>query len=141
MAIPQQKMRELVFQMLYSHDVGHVNETDMVAFLMAELSVTRQAVKQAQERVRQLLTHQTEIDALITQNTSSYEFDRIHSVERNVLRLGVFELLYDDAIPPKVAIAEALRLAKKFGSPESVSFVNAIIDGIYQKSAPKQQPD
>ena len=62
-----------------------------------------------------------------------YDIDRIHSVERNVLRLGIYELFFDPEIPPKVAIAEAIRMSKKFGTPESVSYVNAIMDNIYKR--------
>lgn len=134
MSLPQQKFREIVFQMLYSHDMGRATDEDMLPLLMAELSVTKKAVVQAQERVQEILKKQTEIDGLISKTSLSYAFDRIQSVERNILRLGGFELLFDDQIPPKVAIAEALRLARKFGSPESASFVNAILDNIYKNS-------
>lgn len=134
MPLPQQKFREIVFQMLYSYDMGRASEEDMLTLLMAELSVTKQSVSNAQKRVRSLLAKQAEIDAAITKASLSYSFERIQSVERNILRLGVFELLYDPDIPPKVAIAEALRLAKKFSTPESATFVNAMLDNIYKVS-------
>lgn len=134
MSLPQQKFREIVFQMLYSYDMGCASEEDMLPLLMAELSVTRQAVRSAQERVRNIIARQTEIDALISKASLSYSFERIQSVERNILRLGIFELLFDTEIPPKVAIAEALRLARKFGTPESATYVNALLDSIYKVS-------
>jgi transcription antitermination protein NusB len=134
MTLPQQKFREIVFQMLYSYDMGRASDADMLPLLMAELSVTKKAVRLAQERVQSILKKQNEIDELISKASLSYSFERIQSVERNVLRLGLYELLFDDAIPPKVAIAEALRLARKFGSPESASFVNAILDNLYKAS-------
>ena len=52
--------------------------------------------------------------------------------------MGVYELLYDESIPPKVAISEAMRLAKKFGTPESATFVNALLDAIYKSSLGEQ---
>ena len=134
MSLPQQKFREIVFQMLYSHDMGRASNEDMLPLLMAELSVTRQSVRSAQERVQEIVAKESEIDDIITKITRSYNFERIQSVERNILRLGVFELLYDDQIPPKVAIAEALRLARKFGTPESSTYVNALLDNIYKES-------
>ena len=70
---------------------------------------------------------------MISETSLSYDLDRIHSVERNVLRLGIYELFYETEIPPKVAIAESIRLSKKFGTPESVSYVNAIIDNLYKR--------
>jgi transcription antitermination protein NusB len=134
MSLPQQKFRELVFQFLYSYDIGRPEEADLMDLLMKELAVTRKAVRAANERVHQLLQHQREIDELISKATISYEFERIQSVERNILRLGVFELFYDPSIPYKVAISEAIRLARKFGTPESSTFINAVLDALYKSS-------
>lgn len=132
MTVPQQKFREIVFQMLYSYDISHAKDDDMLTLLMEELSVPRQAVKDAQERVHNIFQNLQKIDSLIAKASLSYAFERIQSVERNILRLGAFELLFDDSIPPKVAIAEAMRLARKFSSPESSAFVNAILDDLYK---------
>jgi N utilization substance protein B len=133
MAIPQQKFREIVFQMLYSFDMGLTSEEDLCSLMMKELSVSRKEVREALERVKMIQTKLPEIDTKISETSISYDLDRIHSVERNVLRLGIFELYYDAELPPVVAIAEAIRLSKKFGTPESVSYVNAIMDNIFKK--------
>lgn len=134
MSLPQQKFREIVFQLLYSHDMARATENDMIPLLMGELSVTKKAVRTAQERTQVIITKQNEIDQLISEASHAYNFERIPSVERNILRLGIFEMLFDEDIPAKVAIAEAIRLARKFGTPESASFVNAILDNLYKKS-------
>lgn len=134
MPIPNQKFRELVFLGLYSRDLGQGEEEEMIPLLMHELAVTKKAVKASQIRAGQVLSKLTEIDACITEASQSYAFERIQVIERNIIRLGVFELLYDKTIPEKVAIAEALRLTKKFGTPASCAFVNAILDNIYQRS-------
>lgn len=133
MTIPQQKFREIVFQMLYSFDMGQNSDEDLITLIMKEVEVPRKVAKEALERVKLVRTHLPEIDAKITETSIAYDLNRIHSVERNVLRLGIFELYFDPQLPPKVAIAEAIRLSKKFGTPESVSYVNAIIDNIYKK--------
>jgi N utilization substance protein B len=134
MALPQQKTREIIFQLLYSYDLGKAQSTDMLPLLMKELAVTRKAIRDAQEKVDSILSKQTQIDDLIAKTSYSYAFERIQSVERNILRVGIFELLYDKSIPPKVAISEAMRLARKFSTPESATFVNAILDSIYKSS-------
>jgi N utilization substance protein B len=134
MAIPQQKFRELVFQLLYSYDIGSSKEDLMIPFMMEELSVSKKTVLQAQERVGKIQENLKEIDTLIANASKSYAFDRIQTVEKNILRLGVFELLHDPSIPPKVALAEAIRLTRKFGTPESGTFVNAILDSILHSS-------
>jgi transcription antitermination protein NusB len=134
MPVPQQKFREIVFQLLYSHDIGQAEERDMLALMMAELAVSRKVVRDAQSKMNAIADHLPAIDQLIAKHSHGYAFERIQSVERNILRLGIFELLYDSTMPSKVAIAEGLRLARKFGSPEGASFVNALLDTIYKES-------
>jgi N utilization substance protein B len=140
MALPQQKFREIVFQLLYSKDLGQPETDDIVTLIMGELAVTRKSVRSALEKVDLILEHQDEIDQSITKASTSYEFDRIQSVERNILRLGIYEMFYDETIPEKVAISEAIRLSKKFGSPEAASFVNAVLDALYKESI-GEKPD
>lgn len=132
MALAQQKFREMVFQLLYSADVGQPDEESMIELMMEELAVSKRNVKLAHERVEQILQKLPELDPQISAASVSYEFERIQSVTRNILRLGLFELLFDPTIPPQVAIAEAMRLARKFGSPESAAFVNAILDQLFK---------
>lgn len=133
MALPVQKLREIVFHLLYSNDFEALNE-DVIPFLMQHHQVTKKSLYAAQNVVSKLASHLEEIDSLIQGNSTDYEFDRIPRVERNVLRLGVFEMIYSQEVPPKVAISEAVRLARKFATPESAQFVNAILDAIYKKS-------
>lgn len=132
MALPPQKMREVVFQLLYSHDTGRSEEQGSVTLLMKELQMARSSIYQAMEKASSIHQSLEEIDAAITETVHSYAFDRIQSVERNILRLAIFELMIDKTVPPKVAISEAMRLARKFSTPESANFVNAILDNIYK---------
>jgi transcription antitermination protein NusB len=134
MALSQQKFREIVFQLLYSLDIGRPDETLMIELMMAELTVSKKNVRLAQERVHHIQAKLSEIDSLISSVSTSYDFGRIQTVTKNILRLGVFELFFDDQIPPKVAIAEAIRLSRKFNTPESASFVNALLDHLYHAS-------
>lgn len=134
MALHQQKFREIVLQLLYSQDLGHPDEASMIELIMAELTVSKRNVRLALQRVEKIKENLPKIDHLIESFSTSYNFNRIQIVTKNILRLGAFELLFDDNIPPKVAIAEAIRLSRKFANPESASFVNAILDQIYRQS-------
>ncbi len=134
MALPPQKFREAVLQILYSQDFGYASD-EIVPFMMEELKTTRRNMLDAQGRAAQVVAHLEQIDGYITGASTEYTFDRISRVEKTILRLGFFEIFFDDTIPPKVAIAEAIRLCRKFGTPESSQFVNAILDGVYQKHA------
>ncbi len=134
MAFPQQKLREIVFQLLYSHDFSQTDALDDLAHLiMGELTLPRTILKIAQEKATEVLKFRDEADKLIEEASTAYKFERILRAEKNILRLGVYELLHPDLVPAKVAIAESIRLCRKFASPEGASFVNAILDSIFKK--------
>ena len=73
------------------------------------------------------------IDKLITQSSKNWRLERMSLADRNILRVGVYEILYMNDIPPKVSIDEAVELGKKFGTEESGAFINGILDSIYNK--------
>ena len=75
----------------------------------------------------------TMIDEKISQYATNWQLKRMAVIDRNVMRIGLFELKYTDDIPPKVAINEAVELAKKYGDLESSKFVNGILDKIHKK--------
>lgn len=136
MPLPPQKFREAVFQILYSQDFAG-EEEDMIPFMMGELKSTRRSMTDARARMHHVLAKLPDIDPLIAKGSTEYAFERISRVELTILRLGVFEMLFDASIPPKVAIAEGIRLCRKFGTYESARFVNAILDGIYHAAPEK----
>lgn len=131
MVVPQRKFREIIFQMLFSQDLGGGDDVKVVSSMLDQLMVTKKTLRQACDKVSIILSHVESIDALISKFSKDYDFNRISRVERNILRLGVYELLFDDEVPPKVAISESIRLSRKFGTPEGGAFVNAILDTIY----------
>lgn len=133
MSFSPQKFREIVLQLLYSYDIAHPDENLMTELMMGELAVTKKNVKLAQEKAARILQELPLIDQKISSVTTSYDFDRIQTVTRNILRVAVFELFFDPSIPPKVVIAEAIRLSRKFNTPESASFVNGLLDNLYKK--------
>jgi len=135
MVLPLQKYREIVFQILYSREFPVSDAEETALMLMGELKVTKRSVLEANQRVAHIFEKLPEIDAVIGAASKEYSFDRISRVEKTVLRLGVYELMHDPAIPPLVAIAEAIRLTRKFGTPESAQFVNALLDLVYKQYA------
>ena len=84
----------------------------------------------AQPLIDGMVAHLPEIDERIARYCDNYEFRRISPVDRNVLRLAIYEMLYRDDIPPVVSINEAIELAKTFGGPDSGGFVNGILDRV-----------
>jgi N utilization substance protein B len=80
-----------------------------------------------------ILERLDEIDRMIGERTVGWRFERLALIDRNILRLGVYELLYLDEVPPEVAMDEAVELAKKFGTEQARSFVNGILDRIWKE--------
>jgi transcription antitermination protein NusB len=77
-----------------------------------------------------VIANQATIDSKITKYTANYELKRISAVDRNILRMAIYEMLYAADVPPIVAINEAIDIAKKFGTEESGKFVNGVLDRV-----------
>lgn len=88
--------------------------------------------------VKGVSEHCDEIDALIVKFAPEWPLDQITIVDRNVLRLGIFELRHDNNIPAKVAINEAIELAKAFGGESSGKFVNGVLGAVYKDMGEKE---
>lgn len=84
----------------------------------------------AEPLIRGAVEHRDEIDAHITQHVKNWEIHRIAAVDRNILRLALYEMLYREDIPPVVSINEAVDIAKKFSTEESGKFVNGVLDKV-----------
>lgn len=91
------------------------------------------------ELVTGVITHLKEIDEIISKAAPQWPLDQISIVDRNVLRIGIYELLFGnkEAVPPKVAINEAIELAKGFGGENSGKFVNGVLGTVYKLSQEK----
>ena len=88
-----------------------------------------------------VIKNQEKIDAYITKYATEWPLDQITIVDRNILRIGVFELVFNDDIPAKVAINEAIEIAKTFGSESSGKFVNGVLGAIYKDILKEQGID
>ncbi|HEX2580169.1 MAG TPA: transcription antitermination factor NusB [Rhabdochlamydiaceae bacterium] len=127
-------MREIVFHLLYSVDFSAAEQEESFPLLMKHHLVTKKSLYAAKAQAEEVQVKLKKLDQMISSTATEYEFDRIPRVERNLLRLGAYEI-YFSTTPPKVAIDEAVRLAKKFSSAESGSFVNAVLDALYKKKS------
>ncbi len=87
----------------------------------------------ALELVDGVLKHQTELDSLIQRFAPQWPLDQITIIDRNILRLGTFELQFSETIPAKVAINEAIELAKTFGGQSSGRFINGVLGAMYKE--------
>lgn len=93
----------------------------------------------AMDIIRGVEKNRGEIDKKIVEFAPEWPLEQITVVDRNILRMGIFELTFNDDIPPKVAINEAIELAKTFGGPASGKFVNGVLGSIYKKLEIKEK--
>ena len=126
----RRQARELAVQFLYQYDVS--GGTDLRA-AFAEFWPTQpddqtNARGFAEELIRGTVANQAALDERIKKYTEHWELSRIAAVDRNILRLAMYEMLFRDDIPPVVSINEAVDIAKKYSTRESGAFVNGILD-------------
>lgn len=130
-AVSRSRCRELALQILYQADfIGH-REGESARF-WRHFHQGSQVPSYLQKLVDGVAAHQEELDALIKQYSEHWRLERMVAVDRNLLRLAVYELLYLPEIPAKVVINEAVELAKRYGTEFSGSFVNGVLDHIRQ---------
>ncbi len=128
MSFPSHKFNEIVFQLLFSLDLGACEETDLIPFLMRELSVSRKNVRDAYSQAKRIYDARKELDERIGAVSKGYEVERIGRVERNIIRCALYELNSGALQPREMIISEALRLTRKFSTKEATAYVNAVLD-------------
>jgi transcription antitermination protein NusB len=125
--------RERALQALYQLEMTAATATEALEAAWSaseEGGVDPEAQRFAQELVRGVVEHREDIDRLIEQHSHNWRLDRMSRIDRNVLRLGIFELKYRPDIPKRVSLNEAIELGKNFGTEESSAFINGLLDRI-----------
>ncbi len=127
--VTRRAVRELVVQFLYQFDMsgGSLDEA-LALFWETQAEVGEMGHKFAEELVRGVLEKRVAVDEKIAKYTENWDLPRMAAVDRNILRLAIYEMLFRDDIPPVVSINEAVDIAKKFSTRESGAFVNGILD-------------
>ena len=137
--------RRIALQVLYllewdpDKDVEGAIEDYLNGLSSKPLSPDDPSLAFARQLIEGVINHLDEIDAEIGKLAKNWRLDRMASVDRNILRLGTYELMYCPDIPPQVAINEAIELAKRFGTEDSASFVNGILDALMKKIKQKKK--
>ncbi len=127
----RRKSRELCLQMLFQWDMGKQPPGDVQKTFWAERGDTDAETRGfAEDLFRLAVERHTEIDELIQKHAQHWRMERMAAVDRNVLRTGVAEFLGYRKTPKPVVINEALEIARKFSAPESVQFINGVLDSV-----------
>lgn len=123
----RRKAREAVLRCLYRREFLNLSPEELLA--EEDLGQEREF---ARTLLQGVLAHQEEIDAVIDRRAKGWGLDRLSLVDRNILRLALFELLHADT-PPEVAIDEAVELAKAYGTENAPKFINGILDRVWKE--------
>ena len=126
----RRRSRELALQALFYMDMSKEDSEEILERFCANFKPPDSARPFFLKIVKGVLRYLPEIDTLIEQSSKNWRISRMSYVDRNVLRIAVYELICCGDIPPKVSINEAIDIAKKFGTAESGAFINGIIDSI-----------
>ena len=129
----RRKARELALQMLFQHDMSG-NEPDMIITTFDDLQKSKPNTREFATKIfRGTVDHLSEIDEMIQAQAENWRLSRMAVVDRNIIRMSVYEFLHENDTPKLVIIDEAIEIAKKFGTQKSSQFINGILDGILKR--------
>ena len=127
----RRKSRELALQMLFQSDMGKQSADDVRRTFWKERNTVAADVRGFADDLFRVATEKlAEVDTVIERHAEHWRMDRMAAVDRNILRAAVAELMSFPATPRAVIINEALEIARKFSSPESVQFINGVLDSV-----------
>ncbi len=134
--------RSLAVQALYEWDFRAYDQSkadDLIEYSFQEFAPEFADDGFAKRLVSGVLKHQEPIDAYIIKYAPEWPLSQITTIDRNILRLGIYEMIYDSEIPARVAINEAIEIAKAYGGPSSSKFVNGVLGSLYKDILPQIQ--
>ncbi len=128
----RRKARIVALQALFESDCSHHDAEVSLSRLAEEQSLPESGLSFARELVRGVLENKPKIDSLIRVHAPSWPVEQLSVIDRNILRLAIFEISINNKVPVKAAINEAVELAKLFGGESSPKFVNGVLGAISQ---------
>lgn len=134
--------RTIILQSLYEWDFYH-KKTDLILIVKRNMDEFGPGIDEPDfvwRIVKGIVEHLPELDALIARVAPEWPVEQIAIIDRNILRIGLYELLYQkkDEVPPKVAINEAIELAKNYGGQNTSRFANGVLGTVYRELAAKE---
>jgi transcription antitermination protein NusB len=133
--------REVALQVLYQVEQNaNVPLSEVRRFIQRRLLGDRKLSDFTEALIAGVKGHQTQIDALISEAAENWRLDRMAAIDRNILRLGAYEMMFCPEVPARVAINESLELAKRYSTAQSSRFVNGILDRLLQSQMTAARP-
>jgi N utilization substance protein B len=129
----RRKARELALQMLFQNDIAG-NDPSEIIETFEDIQRVRPNIREFAIKVfRGTLEKQADIDKILVEQTENWRIERMAVVDRNLIRMAIFEMLYLDDTPKLVILDEAIEIAKRFGTNKSSQFINGILDGVLKR--------
>jgi transcription antitermination factor NusB len=129
----RRKARELTLRALYAYEISGSDVGQISDDIISSSQIKEEAKRFSQILFKKVLQNIENIDSLIKGGVKSWEFSRIALIEKNILRIGVCELLFFSDIAVAITINEAIELGKKYGEKDSKNFINGVLDYIAKK--------
>jgi N utilization substance protein B len=126
----RRRAREIALQVLYQRELNSLEVEEALNLFRNNFEVWKGAMDFSERLVKGVEEHREDLDRVIEHYSSNWKVDRMAHVDRTILRIATYELLYCNDIPPRVAINEAIDIGKKYGSEDSGAFINGILDKV-----------
>ncbi len=130
--------RILAFQAIFSYDFNSRPVEELLKFDWLESPYSNESVEYAAFLIRGTLENLEKIDETIRSKLINWDFSRISNIDKAILRFSIFSMLFENDLPEKVIINEAIEIVKQFGSDDSYKFVNGILDAVKKSKKPGQ---
>lgn len=135
----RRKAREVALKVLYELDVLNIPVEEAIELFWQNFDAPEEAKTFSTVLIEGAWHNRKEIDKIISSCSEHWSLDRMSRVDKNILRMAVYELIHCDDIPPKVTLNEAIDLGKIYGSENSGAFINGVLDAIYLKLASEKE--
>ena len=139
---PKQKRqaRIITLQVIYANELKGSDLDDTCEFMLDEGNPPLEnIIKYGKQLSNLIFQHTIEVDKLIRNRSKNWDFDRITIIDKLILRMALVEMIYVDEVPLKVSIAEGVEIAKQFSTEDSSSFINGILDAVYNEMVKKKE--
>ena len=139
---PKQKRqsRIITLQIIYAKELKGSNLEDTCKFMLDKGNPpTEEVIKFGKQLSNLIFLHTLEADKLIKNRSKNWDLDRISPIDKLILRMAIVEMMYVDEVPHKVSISEGVEIAKKFSTEDSSSFINGILDSVYNEMLKKSE--
>jgi transcription antitermination protein NusB len=130
----RRQARTIALQTLYEYDIAHHGPSEILQRHTDERTLHPKVVEYANELVLGVCNHLADIDAHIQSAAREWPLQQMARIDKNILRLAIYEILFNNTVPAKAAINEAVELAKSFGSDASSRFVNGVLGTIFNRA-------